>query len=72
MYSWGDDTSDWAKPGSYAYAPGTRAAREEDAKKAKAVGPRTYADRGGPNEQLTSPKKMVRSESESRRRLSAI
>lgn len=59
MYSWGDDTSDWAKPGTYAYSESTKAVRDEDAKKAKASGPRAYTDRGGPNEQLTNPKKVV-------------
>jgi len=61
MYSWGDDTSDWAKPGTYAYSPAAKKARDEDEKKAKAHGPRTYAARSGPNEQLTSPKKRVSS-----------
>ena len=28
MYSWGDDTSDWAKPGTYAYSESTKAVRE--------------------------------------------
>ena len=63
MYSWGDDTSDWATPGAYAYSPATKAVRDEADKKAKAVGPRTYTDRGGPNEQFTSPKKMLTSQS---------
>ena len=63
MYSWGDDTSDWATPGTYAYSGSTKAAREEDAKKAKAHGPRTYTDKGGPNEQFTNPKKMITSQS---------
>lgn len=63
MYSWGDDTSDWATPGAYAYSEATKAKRAEDEKKAKAHGPRTYADRGGPNEQLTSPKKVLTSQS---------
>jgi hypothetical protein len=63
MYSWGDDTSDWATPGTYAYSGATAVARAEDAKKAKAHGPRTYTDRGGPNEQLTSAKKLITSQS---------
>jgi hypothetical protein len=64
MYSWGDDTSDWAKPGSYAYSPATKAARAKDTERSKAHGPRTYASRGGPNEQLTSPKRKLTSRSE--------
>src|ERR1044071_5649730 len=63
MYSWGDDTSDWAKPGTYSYSEKTAKAREDDAKKAKSHGPRAYADRGGRNEQYTSPKKMIKSAS---------
>jgi ribosomal protein S27AE len=63
MYSWGDDTSDWAKPGTYAYAPAKKAERDAAAEKSKAFGPRTYTTRGGPNEQLTSPKKRIQSQS---------
>lgn len=63
MYSWGDDTSDWAKPGTYAYSGSTKATRDEDAKKAKSAGPRAYVDRGGPNEQLTSAKKLIKTDS---------
>ena len=42
MYSWYDDTSDWAKPGSYAYDPSSKTARDAEAAKAAAAGPRTY------------------------------
>jgi hypothetical protein len=63
MYSWGDDMSDWANPGAYAYSGKTKEAREADAKKSKAVGPRAYVDRGGPNEQYTSAKKMISTQS---------
>jgi DNA-directed RNA polymerase subunit RPC12/RpoP len=63
MYSWGDDTSDWEKPGAYAYSGSTKAARDDAAKKSKELGPRAYVDRGGPNEQLTSPKKIISSAS---------
>jgi hypothetical protein len=63
MYSWGDDTSDWAKPGTYSYSKSTKEMRDEDDKKAKTHGPRAYADRGGPNEQYTSPKKLITSAS---------
>src|SRR5688500_10959569 len=63
MYSWGDDTSDWATPGAYAYSGATKAARDDDATKSKAHGPRTYQGRGAPNEQFTSAKKMLTSQS---------
>lgn len=64
MYSWGDDTSDWAKPGSYAYSKATKESREADAKRSKELGPRAYnAGQAGPNEQYTNPKKIIRSQS---------
>src|SRR5262245_46066514 len=63
MYSWGDDTSDWAKPGAYGYGAGSKALRDDAAEKSKAKGPRTYAATRGPNEQLTSPKKEISSAS---------
>jgi hypothetical protein len=63
MYSWDDDYSDWAKPGAYAYSATSAAARAEEAAKARAAGPRAYADRGQPNTQLTDPKKYISSAS---------
>ena len=63
MYSWYDDTSDWAKPGAYAYDPSSKTARDAEAKKAAAAGPRTYADRGQPDPQLTNPNKRITSSS---------
>ncbi|EYF01113.1 hypothetical protein [Chondromyces apiculatus] len=63
MYSWGDDTSDWAKPGAYAYSPAAKKERAEDAARADAHGPRTYGNRNSPNEQLTTPRKRVTSQS---------
>lgn len=63
MYSWYDDTSDWAKPGSYAYDPATKKARDEEAKKAAAAGPRTYSNTGQPDTQIVDPKKRIVSRS---------
>ena len=40
MYSWYDDTSDWAKPGAYVYDPSSKDARDAEAVRAKASGPR--------------------------------
>lgn len=59
MYSWYDDTSDWAKPGSYKYDEASKSARDAEAKKAAAAGPRTYSDKGQPDTQLTDPKKKL-------------
>jgi len=63
MYSWDDDTSDWAKPGSYAFAPAAAPMRAAEAARAAAAGPRTYADKGGPDAQLVDPKKHIESRS---------
>lgn len=63
MYSWYDDTSDWAKPGAYVYDPASRDARAAEAELAKASGPRTYTATSGPNAQLIDPKKRVHSAS---------
>src|SRR5262245_43941916 len=63
MYSWGDDTSDWAKPGTYGYSAVSKVMRDEAAEKSKAHGPRTYVAGRTPNEQLTTPKKEISSSS---------
>ena len=63
MYSWYDDTSDWARPGSYAYDPSSKTARDAEAEKAAAAGPRTYTDRGQPDPQLTDARKRITSSS---------
>lgn len=49
MYSWYDDTSDWASPAAYSYAPETKDARDVEAAKAAAAGPRTYTSKGQPD-----------------------
>ncbi len=64
MYSWDEDTSKWYGTGKYAYAPAPAAsARATAAEKAKAAGPRSYGPRGGPNEKIIDPKKVIRTES---------
>jgi hypothetical protein len=63
MYSWYDDTSDWATPGAYAYDDKTKVARDAEAVKARAAGPRTYTSAGQPNFQLVDPKKRIVSQS---------
>ena len=63
MYSWGDDTDDWAKPGTYKFDGKTLAIRAEAAKKAEDAGPRSYGGTGGPNVQMTSPAKKISSDS---------
>lgn len=63
MYSWYDDTSDWAKPGAYAYDPSSKDKRNAEAKRAAAAGPRTYTSTGQPNTQLTDPKKRITTKS---------
>jgi hypothetical protein len=63
MYSWGDDTDDWAKPGTYKFDAKTAATRAEAKKAEDATGPRTYNKGSGPNEQMISPKKRIQSSS---------
>lgn len=59
MYSWGDDTSDWAKPGTYDYGAKSKMLRDEAAERSKATGPRVYAKGRSPDEQITTPKKHI-------------
>jgi ribosomal protein S27AE len=63
MYSWDEDTSSWYGKGTYLYGSGGSAKREAAAKRAKALGPRTYERRRGPNEKIIDPHKRVRTES---------
>jgi hypothetical protein len=63
MYSWYDDTSDWAKPGSYAYDEGTKAARDVEAARAAAAGPRTYTSAGQPDTTYVDATKRITSTS---------
>lgn len=63
MYSWYDDTSDWAKPGAYAYDAKTKKEREREAVRAAAAGPRTYSSKSQPDVQIVDPKKRIHSAS---------
>lgn len=63
MYSWDDDTSDWANPSAYRYQPAGAAQRQRDAARARAHGPRTYARRTEPDWQLLDPTRDVSSDS---------
>lgn len=63
MYSWDEDTSKWYGKGAYRYSSEGSARREAAAERAKALGPRTYERRGGPNEKIIDPHKHIRTES---------
>ena len=63
MYSWDEKTSTWLGKGTYTYGPGGAAKRKTAATRAKAHGPRTYEQKGGPNEKIIDPQKHIRSES---------
>ncbi len=64
MYSWGDDTSTWNKPGTYDYGSARAPYLDELAKKAKDNDNRTYLSKKGPDMTIVDPKgKMIRSES---------
>jgi hypothetical protein len=62
MYSWTDDTTDWYRPGSYLFDPDKKDARDAEAKRAAASGPRTYEGRDAPNPALIDPKKRITSD----------
>ena len=59
MYSWDDDTSDWARPAVYRYDPAGAARRQQDAARSQAQGPRTYTRRTEPDWQLLDPRRQV-------------
>jgi hypothetical protein len=63
MYSWDEDTSSWYGKADYSY--GTRGAtkRKAAADRAKALGPRTYEKKAGPNEKIINPSKVITTES---------
>ncbi|MBT3297569.1 hypothetical protein HN385_01450 [archaeon] len=65
MYSWGDDTSTWKKPGSYNYGSAKAPYLDDLKKEAADKGPRTYVGTKKPNLDLVNPKgKKLYSESE--------
>ncbi len=63
MYSWYDDTSDWAKPGAYEYDEATKVARDAEAVKARAAGPRTYTSKGQPDTKYVDATRRITSKS---------
>jgi hypothetical protein len=64
MYSWGDSTEDWARPGAYRFDEARKAAREEAAASARAAGGRSYARRARPDAALTDPRRPIRAAGE--------
>ena len=63
MYSWGEETDDWAKPGTYKFDAKTASVRAEAKTKSEAEGPRTYHKGAGPVEQMVTAKKRIDTES---------
>ncbi len=63
MYSWSEDTSSWYGSSTYSYGTAGATRREEAAERAKATGPRTYAQKNKPNEKIIDPAKRLRSTS---------
>lgn len=63
MYSWSDDMSDWRAPDAYKYSEKTKEARDVEAERAEAAGPRTYTKKREPNMQIVTPKKNIVSQS---------
>jgi ribosomal protein S27AE len=59
MYSWSEDTSTWYGKGKYRYGAKGAAKRTAAAKRAEALGPRTYGGGAGPNEKVIDPRKQV-------------
>lgn len=65
MYSWGDDTNTWKKPGGYDFGSARRAYLEGLKDEAEEKGPRTYSTKKTPKLELVDPKgKNISSESE--------
>ena len=63
MYSWGDDMSNWRRPGAYKYDDKTKAKRARAAKAARSAGPRTYGRKSRPDSQWADPKKSISTKS---------
>ena len=65
MYSWGDDTSSWNKPGKYDFGSAKAPYLESLKKEADAKGSRTYLSKKTPDMKLVNPKgKAISSNSE--------
>lgn len=63
MYSWDEDTSTWYGDGKYRYGSAGAGKRKAAAEREKALGPRTYAEKSGPNEKIIDPHKRVSTQS---------
>ncbi len=64
MYSWGNDTSTWNKPGAYKYDSAKAPYLEDLAEEAAEKGPRTYAKKKEPKIELVDSKgKTISSDS---------
>jgi hypothetical protein len=63
MYSWDEDTSTWYGSADYSYATRGATKRRSASDRAKALGPRTYEKKAGPNEKIINPAKSISSES---------
>jgi len=63
MYTWDEDPSTWYGKGDYSYGSSGIVARSAAASRARVSGPRTYADKVGPNEKIITPTKRIRTES---------
>jgi len=59
MYSWDEDTSTWYGSADYSYATRGATKRRSAADRAKALGPRTYEKKAGPNEKIIDPSKTI-------------
>lgn len=64
MYSWGDDTEDWARPGAYRFDESTSVLRAEAAEKSKSEGGRSYTRRKKPIEQMVDAHRHISSSAE--------
>ena len=63
MYSWDEDTSTWYGSADYSYASRGATKRRSAADRAKALGPRTYEKKAGPNEKIIDPSKTITTKS---------
>ncbi len=65
MYSWGDDTYTWKKPGAYDFGSAKKAYLDDLKKSSEEKGPRSYVAKSGPDMKLVDPKgKKISSDSE--------
>lgn len=64
MYTWDEDTSSWFGAAAYSYSAKGGTLRAAAAERAAASGPRTYAEKVGPNEKIVTPSKHIQTESQ--------